>query len=126
MQILDRRDALFIFHVLRDEFHWPGPVKGDQCDDVVELLYVELLGQTRHPARLHLEKTDRLTTVIEGERSRVIEWNVLQGKVWLALVNQGECILNDCQRFQSEEIHLQEAQVIDRSHGVLADHVTAL
>jgi hypothetical protein len=40
-------------------------------------------------------------------------------------VNQSQCILNDCQRFQSEEIHFQEAQIIERSHGVLADHVVA-
>ena len=89
MQILDRRNPLFRFHVFGNEFHRPWPVKRDECDDVVELLYVELLRQTRHPTRLHLEKTDRFAAVIESKRSGIIEWNILQRKVWLALVNQG-------------------------------------
>ncbi len=125
MQIFDRRDPLFRFHVLGDEFHRAGTVKRDQRDNVVELLYVELLRQTRHSAGLHLEKTDRFAAVIESKRSGIVEWNILQRKVWLALVNQGQRILNDGQRFQSEEIHFQEAQIIERSHGVLADHVVA-
>ena len=95
MQIFDRPNPFFRFHVFRNEFHRPGSIKRDECDDVVELLYVELLRQTGHPTRLHLEKTNRFAAVIESKRTDIIEWNVLQRKIWLALVNQGQCILND-------------------------------
>ncbi len=46
MQIFDRRDPFLRFHVLGDQFHRAGTVKGDQRDDVVELLDVELLRQS--------------------------------------------------------------------------------
>ncbi len=77
MQIFDRRDALFCFHEFRDQLHRARPIERNQRDDVVEFANVELLRQTGHAAGLHLEETDRFATVVEGEGSGIIEWNLL-------------------------------------------------
>ncbi len=80
MQIFDRRDALFRFHIFRDELHRAGPVQRDQCDDVVELFDVELLRKTGHAAGFHLEKADRFAAVVERKGSGIIQRNILSEK----------------------------------------------
>ena len=76
MQILNRRDSLFRFHVLGNQFHRSRPIERDQRDDVIELLDLELLREVGHPTGLHLEKTDRLAAVVETKRLGIIERDV--------------------------------------------------
>ena len=76
VQILDRCDSLFRFHVFGNQFHRPRPIKRDQRDDIVKLLDLDLLRQVGHPARFHLEQTDRFAAVVETERDDIVERNV--------------------------------------------------
>ena len=126
MQIFDRRNALFRFHVFGNKLHRAWPVQRDQGNDIVELFHIELLRQTRHPSRFHLEKTNRFAAVVESERSGIIERNIFQREVWLPFANKRQRVFDHGQRFQSEEIHLKQAKIIERPHGILADHVVAL
>ena len=40
-------------------------------------------------------------------------------------MNQGQRVFDHGQRFQPQEIHFQQAKIVERSHGILADHVVA-
>ena len=76
MQIFYRREALFRFHVFRDQLHRAGPVQRDQCDDIVELFDIELLRETGHAAGFHLEQADGFAAVVKREGSGVIQRNI--------------------------------------------------
>ena len=78
MQIFDRCDSFLRFYEFGDQLHRTGPVERDQRDDVVQLFHIELLRQTGHPSRFHLEKTNRLAPVVEIESRFVVERNVLE------------------------------------------------
>ena len=125
MQIFDRRNALLRFHVFGDQLHRAWPVKRDQGDDVVEFLHIELLRQTRHPARFHLKEPNRFAAVIERERCRIVEGNILQQKSRLPLVNERQRVFDHGKRFQSEEIHFKKPKIVKRPHRILTDHVVA-
>ena len=94
MQISDRRDSPFRFHIFGDEFHRAGSIKRDQRDDVVELLNVELLRQTCHPAGFHLEEADRFASVVESEGGFVVHRNVLERKIRVPFVNECQRVLD--------------------------------
>ena len=123
MQIFDRREALFCFHEFRDQFHRARPIERDQRDDVVEFANVELLRQTGHAARFHLEEADCVAAVVEGEGCGIIERNLLQRKIQLAFVNERHGLLDRGECFEPKEIHLEQAEIIERPHRILADDV---
>ena len=75
MQIFDRRASLLCFHIFGNQLHRARPIERDQRDNVVEFFDLELFRQIGHPARLHLEQTDRFAPVVEIECRLVVERN---------------------------------------------------
>ena len=55
------------------------------------------------------------------ERVLIVERDLADHELRLALADQRDRVLDHGQRLQAEEVHLQHAEVGERTHGKLAD-----
>ncbi len=84
MFVVDFGQAVFALDEIGNQIHRTRPIERDQRDDVVDLLDIELLRRAGHAAGFQLEHADRFAAVVEREGFRVVERNVLDGKIRLA------------------------------------------
>ena len=76
-----------------------------------------------HVARVEMCIDEYLHRDVKG--CRIVEWDIFQRKIWFPPMNQGKRVLDDGQRFQSEKIHFQQAEISERPHRILTDDVVA-
>ena len=122
MRVLDGLAAPFPLDVVRDELHGAWAVERQDSDDFFDPVGTELFAGIHHAARFHLEDGDGLGAFQEFEGFGVVEWHGGDFKVGEALVDVALGLVNHRKGFESQEIHLQHAQVSERSHGELGDN----
>ena len=124
--ILDFLAALFALDVVVDELHRTGAVQRDKRDDVGEVLDLESLGRRGHAAGLELEDADRFAPVEQVESRLVIHRDLRDVEVRCVAPDELHGIIDDGQGLQAQEVHLEEPQIGEGGHGVLADDVAVV
>ena len=85
-------------------------------------VHAEVLAEVDHAAGFQLEHGDRLAAVQQVEGGLVIERDGVEMlKSGRVLVDQLHGVVDDGERLQAEEVHLQHAQFGQRTHGELGD-----
>ena len=115
--------AFFHLDHLVDELHRARPVEGEQVDDVIDLLDLVFAAGFDHAAGFELEHAHRLAAVEDLEGPVVVERDLLDFEIRLALADVADGFLDDGEVFQPEEVHLQQAHLGDRAHVILGDHL---
>jgi hypothetical protein len=112
-------------HVRR---HGPRPVEGHQGGDVVEAGGGQGPHERPHGAALELEHADRLAPAEQGEGVVVVEVDVVDVDLGCRVrFDQLEGVsVDDVEVAQAEEVHLEQAQVLDPVHLVLGDDRSVL
>ena len=112
---------------LRDELHRPRPVEGDHGDDVLDARGLETLEGIAHARRLQLEHAEgpRLGEDLVGPR--IVEGQRLgiEGDP-LRLLDETGRVGDDGEGTEAEEVHLEEAQLLDGAHGEARDELGTL
>jgi hypothetical protein len=110
-----------------DEIHRSRSVERDHRDDVLEALRAEPLQGIAHPRRLQLEDPERPSFGEELEGLRVVERQVLRiDPDPSAFLDQSGGVRDDGQRLQSQEVHLEQPELLDRPHGEARDQLRPL
>jgi len=112
--------AVHVGDIFRDTFHWTRAEKRDHGDDMMDGLGLHLHQVAGHAAAFQLEETDRMPFADELVDLGVINRNVAEGElntVTLADVFAG--FGHDRERHQPQEVHFEQAEVIDSVHFVL-------
>ena len=126
--VLDVIRVLLALDVVRDELHRARAVECDECDDLIDGRDVELPAKRLHAAGFELEHADRLGVVEQGERLGVLEPDLLDVELrqFAVLADELLGIVDHGERLQPEEVHLQQAQLLDGVLGVLGRQVAIL
>ena len=110
--------------VRRDLVHGARAVQRDERDEVVELRRLDLPQGALHALGLELEHADRVAgghhlvglLVVEREPRHV---GPLAGRA----LDDVQRVLDDVEVAQAEEVHLQQAELLDRLHRELRDEL---
>ena len=120
--IVHRVGVALVAGVGVDVAHRAGPVERHQRDQVVELGGLDLAQGVAHPVRLELEHADRLAALKHLVGAEVVE---RQGRhvrpLPRRLLHDVQGRLDHVEVAQTEEVHLQQADLLDRLHRVLRD-----
>ena len=112
--------VIFSLDVFRDEVHGPGAVQGDACDDVLQVLGAQLFHEAPHPAAFQLEHAVRLPGAYGCQDLGVIVVDAVDvDALPLGLLHEPHCVRYHRQRPQAQEIHFQQAQLLQGGHGEL-------
>ncbi len=96
----------------------------DALDQRFEVIRADLAQQPAHGRRLDLEAGQRAARADEFARERVAVGRRLQVHLDAAvLAHRLHGVVDDRQRAVAEQVHLDEAQVLDGVHVVLRDHI---
>ena len=119
-QIRDLLRVLLAFDVGRDGIHRTGPVQGDACDQVFETGRAKVLHEPGHAAGFQLEDAGRVAAGDEFVYILIVivdavEVDVLPG----IFFDELQTFPDSRQVAQSQEVHLQQAQMLDLGHGEL-------
>ena len=102
--------------------HGAGPVQGHQGGDVVEAGRGQRADQGPHRGRLELEHPDGLPPAQHLEGGAVLEVDGVDVDLDLpGPPDQLDAVGDDVEVAQAQEVHLQQAQVLDPVHLVLGD-----
>ena len=118
----DRGRVALAARVVGDEAHRAGPVERADRDDVVELGRPDLLQRLAHALGLELEDADRVAAGEHLVGLRVVERDRLHVDLVPArALDDLDRVLDHVEVAQAEEVHLQQADLLDRPHRVLGD-----
>ena len=110
-----------------DELHRAGSVERDHGDEVLELLGPEPAKGVAHPGRLELEHAERLGFGEHLVRLLVVERQPVEVELEPAgFLDQRDRVGEHGERPKAEEIHLEQAELLDRSHRVAGDQLRPL
>ena len=115
MRVFDFRLPLFALDVIGNQIHRPRTVKRVQRDNVVNGLEVELPAPVHHPA-VELEQANDFRAIEQFIHRRIVERDFVDVEIGSFLTNQNLRVADHRQRFQSEKIHLQHAEIGQRLH----------
>ena len=102
-------------------FHGAGPVERDNGGHIFNRLRLHLDTDAGDPAGLELEDARGLAFAQHSEGFRIVVGNLLHGESRHKALNLPLCVVDDRQVSKSEEVHLEQAQLLDRGHGKLGD-----
>ena len=127
MLVRDFRPAVLARDEIRDELHRARPVERHHRDHVLEARRLEPAQGIAHAPRFQLE---------DAERPRVREQRIGLGVVQRQRVevdrhaprvaDQGHGVGEDGERAEAEEVHLEQAELLDRPHGEPGDQLRPL
>ena len=120
--------VLLALDELRDELHRPRTVQCDQGDDFLEGAEADLSAELLHTAGLQLEDGRGATAVEQVKGGLVGERDFFDVEVRHVAggLHIGLCVVDHGQRFQPEEVHFEQAEVLGRSLRVLRGEVAFL
>ena len=108
--------------VVGDQDHRAGAVQGVGGDQVLDAVRLHLHQQVLHPARFELEHALGLAVGEDLEDLRVGEVELLQVEVHAVLLpDQLAGPLQDAERLEAQEVHFQQADLLDHGTFVLGD-----
>ena len=105
--------------------HGAGAVEGDDGGDILDVLGLEAHADAGHARRLHLEHAGGPALGEHLEHRRVVRPGCLpERSSGRLLATRLHRVVQDGQVAQAQEVHLQEAQLLQGGHDVLGDHRT--
>ena len=125
------QQGVLVLHLVRvvltgdepgDGVHGAGAVEGDDGGDVLDILGLEAHAHAGHARRLHLEHAGGPAVGEHLEHLRVVVRDVRQGEAGAGFLHQLHGVVQDGQVAQAQEVHLQQAQLLQGGHDVLGDH----
>ena len=105
--------------VHRDVAHRPGPIEGDERDQVLELRRLDGAQRLAHARRLELEHAGRVAAREHRVRLRIVE----RKRADVDAADELDRLVDDVEVAQPEEVHLEEAEVDDVVHPDLRHHL---
>ncbi len=121
MEVGDRLLAVLSSDVGGDVVHRAGSIQRDHGREVVDRGRAEVANVAAHPRRLELEDAGGLAGGEQLERLRVVERDRVEVDLDAAmLAHEVDCLAEDRQVRQAEEVELEEPQGLDGVHLVLA------
>ena len=100
----------------------PRPVQGDDGDKVLHAGGLGLGEQPLHPRGFQLEHAHRVPLGEHLEGGRVVLGQILGGEARLPAADELFGVVDNRQVPQAQEVHFQQAQLLNGGHGVLGDH----
>ncbi len=123
----DRSAAVLAVDEVLDEVHRARPVQRHHRDDVLDALRLQALERVPHPGRLQLEHPEGARLGQELIRARVVERERVRVEADPArLLDEAEGVGDHGQGLEPEEVHLEQAQLLDRPHRVAGDQLRPL
>ena len=120
--VAHRRGVPLALGVGGDVGHRAGPVEGAEGDDVGELGRPHLAQRVAHPLRLELEDAGRVARGEHRVGLRVVDRDLLHvDRLAARALDDLDRVLDHVEVAQAEEVHLQQAHLLDRPHRVLGD-----
>ncbi len=116
----DGSAAVFALDEVLDPLHGTGAVEGDHGDDVVEHGGFEVAEVALHAGRFQLEHAGGVAGAEQLEGLGVVQRKA--GDIDVGAVDfadDAQRIVDDGEVGQAEEIHFEQAELLDRAHGVL-------
>ena len=107
---------------LGDGIHGAGTVEGDDGGDVLNALGLQSYADAGHAGGFHLEHTVGFAVREHFVGLRVVLRDVIQGEVRLPGLHHFHGIVQHRQVPQAQEVHFQQAQLLQCGHDILADH----
>ena len=104
-----------------DGVHGTGPVQRRDGNEVLQLFRLEADHDRLEARGLELEDPFGLPFPEHPERLRVVFRDTLHGKRRVALLYEFLTVFDDGQRAEPQEVHLEQAQLLQFRHGVLGD-----
>ena len=118
--VLDGLATLFAVDEIGNVIHRSRPVEGIHGDEILEGRGLQLAQVFLHARRLKLEGADRAAVAVELVGGRVFDIDIVDVDVNAqAVLDVGLCLLDDAERLQPEEVHLDESGVLDDGAFVL-------
>ena len=125
--VRDLGPAVLALDEVGNELHRAGSVERDHGDEVFELLGPETAERVAHPGRFELKHAERLRLGEHLVRFLVVERQAIEIEVEPAgLLDQRHRVGEHGERAEPEEVHLQEPELLDRSHRVAGDQLRPL
>ena len=115
--IFDLRRILLVFYIFRDRIHRSRPVQRYPCDDILKAGWLQVLHERCHSTRFKLEYALRVPAcdeVIDGFVVISHFRDVYRNSV--VLFDHSESVADDREVSESEEVHLQKPELLDRGH----------
>ena len=106
MAVVDLLGVLPVLQVQGDKLHGPGPVQGDNGDQVFHALRLGLDEQPLHPRGLELEHPFRMALPQHLEHLGVILGDGVHGEFLLFAADHSGGVVDDRQVPKPQEIHL--------------------
>ena len=116
---------VFSFYVSRNEIHRAGPVQGNAGDDILKALRPQLLHEVLHSGALQLEDSLRLSGSDICQHLWIIVVNVVNvHPLARRLLDKVHRIPYNCEVPQTQKVHFQKSQLLQRRHRELRDDRT--
>ena len=128
VRVLDEGGVVLALDVVADELHRARTVERNERDDFVDGRDAKLAAERLHTAGFKLEHADGLRLVEEREGGLVVKAEFLDIEIGLAAMLAHELlgVVDDGEGLEAQEVHLQEAELLDGVLGVLGRQVAFL
>ena len=107
-------------HKPGDGIHGPRAVQGDDGGNVLDALGLQAQANAGHAGGFHLKYAPGLPLGQHIEGFPVIHGNVCQAEVRVVPLDHLHRIVQHRQVPQTQKVHFQQAQLLQRHHGILA------
>ena len=104
----------------RDGIHRSRPVKGNNSRDIFNAAGSDACAYGGHPGTFQLEDACRTASCQHFKRRGIIFRNGIYRKVRFGPANHAGGIFQNGQVAEPEEVHLQQSELFQCGHGILA------
>ena len=105
----------------RDRLHRAGAIEGYNCGNIFNRMGLEAKAHAGHAGGLHLEHTGGFTRRQHLKDLVIMVGDVIKAEVGRVLLHHLHRVIQHRQVTQTQEVHLQKAQFLQRDHVELAD-----
>ena len=117
----DKFRVVAVSDVGRNRFHWTGPVKRNDGDQIFDGGGAKLCDDGAHSRRFELEHPNALSLCQHGEGFRIVERHRVRRESGMCFGRLFFGVADDRQRAQAEKIHFEQSKLLKRRHCKLCD-----
>ena len=121
MLVFDQLRVIFAGDEPRNGVHRSRSICCNDDGEVFNRLRLQPHADARHASRFHLEHARRSSLRQHLHDLRVVVRDSGHGKVRLRFADVGNCVVDDRNVPQTEEVHLEKTELLKGRHGVLRD-----
>ena len=123
---IGNRMMLVLSHnIFRNKIHGAGTIQGNSRDNILQILRLQLLHEILHAGTFQLEHPFCLSCSDGSQYLRVIIINIIDiNPLSRAFLNIIYRIMDNRQGSQSQKVHFQKSQLLQRCHGKLGGNGT--